>query len=226
MDNKKLPKNLLILGILCVAAIAPLSGWLLDKWPVKLAGSHTIQEASETDINATYTFSFSIGYNEKATIMFSGVYDQVASYLIIVTAERYDAVKNSAGGDPSDFSAADRRDFIYSTGRPGGDASWPGYDEIRTISYSTVGDQNWLIEFAGSRSGTSPARLVSIPGDYVIVVFGHNDGTSDDVTFDLEVKVDSIGDDLEYWVTIGGWVLIGIAALLLISAVIKKGRGP
>ena len=49
--DKKNMKNLIILGILCVALFAPVLGWVLDKWPLFMNNGVTIDESSASDIN-------------------------------------------------------------------------------------------------------------------------------------------------------------------------------
>lgn len=220
VDKTKLGKNCVILGILCVALFAPVLGWALDKWPLFMQDGVTIKESSDSDINDAHATHFTLGYNQKVTINFNGIYPNVTSTLIIVTKLDYDTAcdANAAPGGVS------TRDFIYNTGYPGSGGSTYGSNDFRTISYATVSTQDWVIEFMGDVVGS---RLESVPGDYVIVVYGTTvSSDSDDVKFNLTVKIDSIGEDLEYWVSIAGWVLLGLGVLALLSAYLKNRRGP
>ena len=216
MRRKKISMIILIVGI-AFLVLAPILGYTLDKSTLVDRRPATIREDSSAGLTRAFAFGISLGSGQIARIEFSVYYANVTATLKIFGRGYYDqqkALNNSPGGMTG-------LDFIYSQFVYGQSPStFTSSASSRTITYNGY----WYIEFAGDTSGD---YLISIPGSYVVVVYGNNDGPSANtaVSFNIMIKIDGPGDLLErIFYYIGAGVLL--AAVLFVSfGYYKKFKG-
>ncbi len=157
--------------------------------------------------------------NQKARIEFSVYYANISATLKIFGSGYYSqqfALNNTPGGLTG-------LNFIYSQFVWGQSPSiYTGSANERTFGYSE--DGYWYLEFAG---GTSGDYLISIPGSYVIVVYGDNNGPASDTTvrFNLVIKIDGPGDILEALFYYIGAGILGALCLYIAYDYYKKFKG-
>ena len=216
MRRKKISMIILIIGI-AFLVLAPILGYSFDKTTLTDRSPATIREDSSAGLTRAFAFGISLGSGQIARMEFSVYYANVTATLKIFGRGYYDqqkALNNSPGGMTG-------LDFIYSQFVYGQSPStFTGSTSSRTITYNGY----WYIEFAGDTSGD---YLISIPGSYVVVVYGNNDGPSANtaVSFNIMIKIDGPGDLLaRIFYYIGAGVLL--AAVLFVSfGYYKKFKG-
>ena len=185
---EKRAKIVLLIGIILIIA-APILGFFLDKLILYSAAPVTppIQETSDTDIANAYNFPVSLAKNQKLVVEFSIYYPDVSATLKILGKGAYEAAV-ATNANPNGITG---ENFVYS------EFTWgqsPSSSTVSTNSRNINEDGYWYIEFAGTTSGD---YLVSRPGDYVVVVYGTNSGSSTDVTFNITIKTDGPGEFLQ-----------------------------
>lgn len=157
---------------------------------------------------------------QKVRIEFSVYYANVSATLKIFGKGYYDQ-QYALNNTPVDNLIG--LDFIYSQFVWGQSPSTrTDSDNERSFTFSE--DGYWYIEFAGDTYGD---YLISIPGSYVIVVYGDNNGPPSDtsVRFNLVVTMDGPGDFLEDFFYYIGAGVIGVVILLLSYGYYKKFKG-
>ena len=216
MQRKKISMIILIVGI-AFLILAPILGYTTEKTTVLERRPTSIEEDSTIGLTEAFHFQFAISSNQKARIEFSVYYANVTAILKIFGKGYYDqqyALNNS----PAGMSGLD---FIYSQFVWGqSPSSFTGSTSSRTITYNGY----WYIEFAGDTSGD---YLISIPGSYVVVVYGDNDGppANTDVKFNIVVKIDGPGEFLErLFYYIGAGVIL-VVILFVSFGYYKKFKG-
>ncbi|MHA2283184.1 MAG: hypothetical protein ACXAC5_20270 [Promethearchaeota archaeon] len=216
MQRKKISMIILIVGI-AFLVLAPILGYTLDKSTLVERRPATISEDSSAGLTKAFAFGISIGSDQKARIEFSVYYANVTATLKIFGRGYYDqqyALNNTPGGMGG-------LDFIWSQFVWGqSPSSFTGSATSRTITYNGY----WYIEFGGDTSGD---YVVSIPGSYVVVVYGNNDGppANTAVSFNIVIKIDGPGDFLErIFYYIGAGVLL-VAVLFISFGYYKKFKG-
>jgi len=217
MLRKKISMIILIVGI-AFLVLAPILGYTLDKSTLVERRPATINEDSSADLTKAYAFGFSLTSNQKVSIEFSVYYANVTATIKIFGKGYYDqqyALINS----PTGMSGMD---FLYSQ------VVWGQSTPSPTGSGSSIQITNngyWNIDFAGDT--TFGTYLVSIPGPYVVVVYGINGGppANVDVRFNIVIKIDGPGELLErIFYYIGAGVIL--AAILFVSfGYYKKFKG-
>jgi hypothetical protein len=154
------------------------------------------------------------------TIEFSVNYLNVTAYLKIVGKGYYDA-EYLAGTNTNNLNG---EDFIYSEFTYGRSPSV--YDVATSTNVvSITEDGYYYIEFAGDTTGDF---LRSVPGSYVIVVYGTNSGgpSWDNVKFDIAIRIDGPGQILELiMILIGVTILVALMLLLTFGYLKKTKRG-
>ena len=216
MLRKKISMIILIVGI-AFLVLAPILGYTLDKSTLVERRPATIGEDSSAGLTKAFAFGFSLASNQKVRIEFSVYYANVTATIKIFGKGYYDqqyALNNTPGGMTG-------LDFIYSQFVWGqSPSSFTGSSSSRTITYNGY----WYVEFAGDTSGD---YLISIPGSYVVVVYGNNDGPAayTSIRFNIIVKIDGPGELLErIFYYIGAGVIL--AAILFVSfGYYKKFKG-
>jgi len=218
MKRRKILGIFFIIGI-ALLILAPILGYATDKITICDRKPVIIREDSSTGLQKAFAFPFSLESNQKVRVEFSVFYANISATLKIFGNGYYSqqyALNNSPGGLTGLY-------FVYSQFVWGQTPSvYTGSDNVRTFGYSE--DGYWYIEFAGGASGD---YLISIPGSYVIVVYGDNNGPSSDTTvrFNLVVKIDGPGDLLEdifYYIGAG---ILGALSLYLAYDYYKKFKG-
>ncbi len=208
MKRKKLSMIILIVGI-AFLVLAPILGYTLDKTTLLDRKPITINEDSSVGLPEAYDYGFTLQSYQKVRIEFSVYYANVTATLKIFGRGYYDQQKALNSTSPGAMVGLD---FVWSQFAWGQTPSSHTDDaNSRTITYNGY----WYIEFAGD---TNNDYLISIPGSYVVVVYGDNDGpaTNTEVKFNIVIKIDGPGDYLEkIFFYIGAGVIL--AALLFIS---------
>jgi hypothetical protein len=212
---EKRAKIVLIIGVILIIA-APILGFFLDKLILYSAAPVTppTQETSNTDIADAYNFPVSLAKNQKLVIEFSIYYPDVSATLKILGKGAYEAAV-AINANPNGITG---ENFIYS------EFTWgqsPSSSTASTSSRSITEDGYWYIEFAGTTSGD---YLVSRPGDYVVVVYGTNGGSSTEVAFNITIKTDGPGEFLQYLLLAMGIIILVVFALYFSYSYLNKLR--
>ncbi|MHA2391745.1 MAG: hypothetical protein ACXAEX_07230 [Promethearchaeota archaeon] len=206
MVREKILKILLIVGIAVVVA-APILGYTLDKVDLLNRTPVLINEDSSTGLQKAFAFPVSVEKDQKVTIEFSVYYANVSATLKIFGKGYYDqqyALNSTPGG-------LSGQNFVYSQFVWGQN---PSSYTFSTTSIAITNNGYWYIEFAGSTNGD---YLISIPGNYVIVVYGTNSGPSaiTAVRFNIIIRIDGPGDLLQrIFYYIGSGLIIGLVLLI------------
>ncbi len=216
MLRKKISMIILIVGI-AFLVLAPILGYTLDKSTLVERRPATIGEDSSLGVTKAFAFGFSLASNQKARIEFSVYFANVTATIKIFGKGYYDqqySLNNTPGGMTG-------LDFVYSQFVWGqSPSSFTGSSSSRTITYNGY----WYVEFAGDTNGD---YLISIPGSYVVVVYGDNDGPAayTSIRFNIIVKIDGPGELLErIFYYIGAGVIL--AVILFVSfGYYKKFKG-
>lgn len=212
---EKRVKIVVLIGIILIIA-APILGFFLDKLILYNAAPVTpsIQETSDTDIADAYNFPVNLAKNQKLVIEFSIYYPDVSATLKILGKGAYDAAV-ATNANPNGITG---ESFVYS------EFTWgqsPSSSTSSTNSRTINEDGYWYVEFAGTTSGD---YLVSRPGDYVVVVYGTNSGSSTDVTFNITIKTDGPGEFLQYLFLAIGIIILVVFALYFSYSYLNKLR--
>lgn len=212
MEKKVLIKIILIIGIGLIIA-GPILGYATDKVGIYTKKAETITETSDDELQAAFHRSFTLAKNQKAVIKFSVFYPNITARLKIFNIYYYEA-QEAINSDPTGLAG---EDFIYSTFYIGQSPSTSGATLITITEQGEV-----YIEFTGSRNGLN---LISLPGRYVVVVYGVNSNPADDnVKFDIAIKVDGPGGTLSTIFIIAGIIILLCYALLLSYSYLNKLR--
>ncbi|MFW9825927.1 MAG: hypothetical protein ACFFE4_23510 [Candidatus Thorarchaeota archaeon] len=216
MKRRRIFLIILFIGI-GVLIVAPILGYTLEKTNLYNRSPVRIEEDSTTDVNNAFALQFSLKSSQKVRISFSVYYANITATLKIFGKgyfEQQRALNNSPGGMSG-------LNFVYSQFVWGqSPSSYTNDATSRTIIYNGY----WYIEFAGSTNGD---YLISIPGTYVVVVYGNNDGPPSilDVFFNISVDIDGPGDILErIFYYIGAGVIL-IAILFVSFGYYKSLKG-
>ncbi len=208
--------KILVLVSVILIILGPVLGLLLNKI-ILVNQPVVIPATSNSDIQDAYAYPFSLAKGQKIVIEFSVFTENVTATLKILGKGTYDQ-EDVPANPPGPIGG---RSFVYS------EFAYGRSPAIYTVAYastsrSITNEGNWYIEFAG---GVNGAYLVSIPGDYVVIVYGTNSGGTN-VFFDLVIKIDGPGEIIGTLI-----MLIGIGALVAILVIgtlgyLKKtGRG-
>jgi len=203
MKSKKILTIILIIGIALII-IGPILGLTLDEVTLADQKPATITETSDTEIQSAYACEFTIDRNQKAIIVLGVYYSDITANLKILTKYEYD-VEYAANSNPNGLTG---EYFITTTFRLGQN---PSVSRQNVITISNQGET--YLEFTGSATATP--YFISIPGTYVVIVYGDHTGPETDVYFNLSVKTDGPGDFLSrLFITIGIVVLVCYALFL------------
>ncbi len=213
MVKKKISMIIFIVGV-ALLITAPILGYFLDKTVLYEKKPVEIDEYSDVRLEGAFAYRFSLRRDQKITIGFSVYYANVTATLKILGKGYYDQQYDLNDTLPDDLNG---QDFVYSQFVWGQSPSADSDDE-RSITH----DGYWYIEFAGDTSG---GYLISIPGSYVIVVYGDNDGPLSDVLFNIVIKKDGPGDLLEEIFYYLGAGVIAALVLFISYSYYKKFKG-
>ncbi|KKK43684.1 MAG: hypothetical protein Lokiarch_24920 [Candidatus Lokiarchaeum sp. GC14_75] len=207
---------ILVIGIVFLI-LAPILGYTLDKSVLLDKNGITINEDSNNGLTEAYARPFSISKDQKLSIEFSVHYANVSATMKIFGKGFYDQ-QLALNSSPTGLTG---QDFAYSQFVWGqAPSTFTGSANSRTITDNGY----WYIEFGGDTSGD---YVISIPGKYVVVVYGVNSGPPavTAVIFNLRIRIDGPGDFLEeifYYFGIG--VIAFLALLISFSYYKKLGR--
>ena len=183
-----------------IIILGPIFGITLDK--ITLFDSNVlISTNSSSNIQEAFDYPFTLTKEQKLTMEFSVNTRNVSATLKILTSSAWENA-NDSGTDPDVITG---QDFIYSQFAYGqSPATLSGSTTSRSISQNGY----WYCEFAGDTSGD---YLISMPGDYVVIIYGSNSQapTWTNVTFNIKLRIDGPGEFLG-----GLFILIGVSALV------------
>ncbi|MHA2008049.1 MAG: hypothetical protein ACXABO_11945 [Promethearchaeota archaeon] len=217
MKKKKLSLIILLIGIILLVS-APILGYTLDKIEILNKRGINIEEDSTFGIESAYDYPISLQEGQKIVIEFSVFYANVSATLIILGKGLYDQ-QLALNSSPTIISG---QYFVYSQ------FAWGQSPYLYTSSTNSITISNngyWYIEFAG---GTGGDYIISIPGKYVIVIYGDNSGPPIDtsVRFNLKIRIDGPGDFLEeLFYYLGTGVMVGLVLLVAYDYYKKLRRG-
>jgi len=218
MKRKLITRLVLLLGI-AFLILAPILGYTMDKLVKYDKTGITIDEESNNTIQEAFAYPISLSRGQKVTIEFGVYYANVSATLKILGKGFYDQ-QLGLNNSPSTLNGLY---FVYTQFAWGAyPSSYTYSDNARTFDFSE--DGYYYIEFAGGASGD---YLISIPGSYVIVVYGENNGPASDtmVSFNLRVKIDGPGEFLEELFYYLGTGVIVVVILFLSYRHYKKLKG-
>ncbi|MFX1521884.1 MAG: hypothetical protein ACFFCC_00115 [Promethearchaeota archaeon] len=217
MKRRRIFLVFLFIGIGCLI-VAPILGYTLEKTNLYNRSPVRIEEDSTTDVNNAFALQFSIKSNQKVRISFSVYYANITATLKIFGKGYFEQQRALNSSPDTDMTGLY---FVYSQFVWGqSPSSFTNDATSRTITYNGY----WYIEFAGSTNGD---YLISIPGTYVVVVYGDNDGPVSilDVFFNISVDIDGPGETLErVFYYIGAGVIL-IAILFVSFGYYKSFKG-
>ena len=208
-------KILVLIGLILII-LGPILGLLLNKITL-VDQSYVVSETSSADVQNATAYEFKLSKGQKIVIEFSVSTENVTANLIILGKGTYDQAYEASTA-PGSISG--EKYFIYSEFAFGQTpiSNQAHSDDIRSIS----NEGYWYIEFAGEVSGL---YLRSVPGDYVVIVYGSNTGGTN-VYFDLIVKIDGPGEIIGMLLTLVGiGMLVAILVIGTMSYLKKTGRG-
>jgi hypothetical protein len=213
MEYKKKIKLVVIISVIIII-LGPIFGLLLNKITV-VNQSYIISETSNTDIQNATAYEFTLSKGQKIVIEFSVYTANVTATLKILGKGAYDQAYE-ASSNPGPITG---ENLIYSQFAFG---QTPASQTASATSRSITNDGFWYIEFAGDVTGD---YLISVPGDYVVIVYGTNSFATD-VYFDLVIKIDGPGDIVEtLLILIGVGTLVAIMLIATTGYLKKTGRG-
>ena len=213
---QKKSKLFLILSIVLIV-LGPILGVSFDKVTL-FDQTVTISEDSYTNMTEAYDFQLNIQKDQKLIIEFSVHYLNVTAYLKICGKGYYDA-EYLAETNTNNLNG---EDFVYSEFTYGRTPS--SYDvATSTDEVSITEDGYYYIEFAGDTTGD---YLRSVPGPYVIVIYGTNNGGPnwDEVKFNVTIRIDGPGQFLELILILIGMTALVATILLLSYSYLRKTR--
>ena len=211
--EKKIKIVLLISIILLF--LGPTLGFFLDK--INLYNQTvSIPETSDNNLQDAFNFQFSLVKNQKLVVEFSVSTPNDTLTLKFLRKPNFDE-EYASSTNPTTLTGLR---FLYTQFVYMAD---PTVDDLTSVSIAESGQ--YYIEFSGGAT-TSGNHLISIPGDYVVIVYGDDDQSGTHVTFDINIKADGPGDIIELWcILIGLIVLVAIMLLATYGYVNKTRRG-
>nr|MDO8084637.1 hypothetical protein [Candidatus Sigynarchaeum springense] len=214
----KLTTGLLIIGILCVAVAGPVLNQGFSNWPVVIEQEMNIPEGSYSNITQAYTYKHTVISDNTLSLKITVTGQESRVYVRVYTLATFNTLTQ-----PSNTNL---QSFVVSVPNYGANPSGSTYTTYDSGTIGRVGN----IDFGGSTDGSS--RVVLVPNDYVIVVYGYN-GTStaeptQNVRFKLQITTEVIGRIWGRLVNTVGWILIiscGIISMLFwIKKTMEVGR--
>lgn len=208
--------KILVLVSVILIILGPVLGLLLNK-VILVNQPVVIPDTSNSDMQDAYAFPITLAKGQKLVIEFSVYTADITAIVKIIGKPTYDMAYNDSDA-PTGIGG---ESFVYSEFTYG--RSPTSYTVAYSVTSVSIADEGYYyIEFAGDTTGVN---LRSIPGDYVVIVYGTNDAGTD-VYFNIIIQVDGPGEIVGMLIT-----LVGIGALVAIMVIgtmgyLKKtGRG-
>ena len=206
--------KILVLISIILIILGPVLGLLLNK-VILVNQSFVISDTSSSDIQNATAIEVSLSKGQKIVIEFSVSTENVSATLKILGKGTYDE-EDVPSNPPGPITG---KNLIYSQFAFG---QTPASQTNSATSRSITNEGFWYIEFAGDVTGD---YLISVPGDYVVIVYGSNAGGTN-VYFDLIVKIDGPGEIIGMLLTLVGiGMLVAILVIGTIGYLKKTGRG-
>jgi len=206
--------KILVLISIILIILGPVLGLLLNK-VILVDQSFVISDTSNSDIQNATAIEVSLSKGQKIVIEFSVSTENVSATLKILGKGTYDE-EDVPSNPPGPITG---KNLIYSQFAFG---QTPASQTASATSRSITNEGYWYIEFAGDVTGD---YLISVPGDYVVIVYGSNTGGTN-VYFDLIVKIDGPGEIVGMLLTLVGiGMLVAILVIGTMGYLKKTGRG-
>lgn len=217
IDNKKLPKYLIAIGLICVVGVVPIFSNFVTSYPLLIASTIKENEDSNSYLPEAYALEFSIASSEKVTVKFSGNFANVSTTIRFAAKADYDE-QYALNATPTSVTELW---FVYCQPEYGNTGLSGQCNDATTQTIS--GDGTYLIEFSGATDGSD--NLIVVPGNYVLIVSGTNSSnidTNEEIKFNLEVLKEFPGLKIAYYAGWAGWALLSIGVAMLVLQFIKK----
>ena len=207
-------KIFLLIGIILLF-LGPTLGFFLDK--LNLYDQNvSIPETSNSNIQDAFAFEFSLGQNQKLVAEFSVSTPNDTLILKFMRKANFDE-EYAASTNPTTLTGLR---FIYNQFVFMSD---PTVNEAFSVSIAESGQ--YYIEFSGDATA-SGNHLISIPGDYVLFVYGVDSQAGTHVAFNIKIRADGPGEIIELWCILIGLIILVALMLLATYGYLKKtGRG-
>ncbi len=206
---QKLTTGLLVIGIICVAVAGPVLNQGLSNWPVLLETEMNIPEGSYTNKSQAYIYKHTVISDNTLTVKVSVLGADSRVYVRIYSAATYNGMTSPSGTGGLNFIVS----YPQFGSTPSGTAS---------ATYDSNNGKVANVDFGG---GTTSDRVVLIPGDYVVVVYGTNESIASptaNVKFKLQITQEIFGRVWGRLVNTVGWILIISCGILSLLFWIKK----
>ena len=187
----------------------------------------TIQEATADNISDSYVKRFHLSQGQRLTVEISDRYINVTNVRVMfMTLENYQnhVLLDTDPDNVPDGPGNDNIECVYSY------SIYP-QGSVRSDDYRlpiSVKDVVYKIDFLGGDDGGETGDLISVPGDYVVVIWGENDSTfgHTQVKIDLKILIDGLGDTLRNVFFTMGWIVLLAACVITVVYIIynKKNR--
>ncbi len=180
-----------------------------------------INEISASNTTDCYHKEFRLEKGYLFSALISNYYDNITIRVKFVTKLTY-LQENSSQIDP------DTNPGEYFIATPYVYPDTPTTTPTVITSLTINQDDSYRLDFMGDGTTTGTDRLWSLPGDYVILVWGTNStnfATNENILFDIEIQVDGL-DDLLFSTLgiISIIVLIAACVMSILYAITKKRR--
>ncbi len=162
-------------------------------------------DSGNTGIIDAWKYDFTLSKDQKITLEFSVFHENVTANLIIIGLGQY----NTLFATNASPVTATGKNFLLSS--PNINVDPAGISGAGVTIATCTYDDFFSIEFMGDGTTIGTDSIWSEPGDYVIVVYGTNDGAAfnfHNIYFNLKVKVQGMGDISSLICNILGWILI------------------
>lgn len=200
---EKKVKIFLLISIILIF-LGPILGFALDKLFL-YGGSQSIPETSNSDIRDAFNFNFALVKNQKLVVEFSASTPNDTVTLKFMRKLDFDeAYATSTASTSITGLRFITHVFVFD--------SAPIVSDVLSEQISEYGQ--YYIEFSGDAT-TSGNHLISIPGEYVLFVYGTDSQAGTHVAFDITIKADGPGEIIELWCIIIG--IITLVAIMLFT---------
>jgi len=227
LATEKNAKILFLIGIICLI-LSPILGMAAAKIPVYEEGfdaangnKKTIYENSTNSLSECYVLQFSLGKDQVCYAELSVPYLNSSVNIIFFSAAEFNT--EAAKEDPPGTLRAPNAGWGISFLDSIFDAYATPNDNGATTLAVGQGEYHYL-EFMGAGTGDN---IWTMPGDYVVLIWGSNSGSHPDdelVSFDIIVSIEGPGDLLSTIFSAVGFIVLTIVGLIAIAILLDKAR--
>jgi hypothetical protein len=164
---------------------------------------------SSTEFDKAFALSVEVVEGKRLYIEFSIHEENMSVAIVILGKGTYDTLKTQNTTAPTALSGNEALNFVTYTPQMGGAVVGTPTDEVM-FQY----DGFIRLEFGGSTVGDS---VITIPGDYVILVYGTNNWANDpdtNISFGLKVTTEGPWRAIETTFAILAFIALAIAGII------------